>query len=329
MPRRYQRDGPAARVALLDDMIRVRRFEEACAELYASGRIRGFLHLYVGQEACAAGVVRALEAGDALVGNYREHAHALLRGMPMATALAEMMGMAEGCSGGRGGSMHLFDRERRLIGGNAIVAAGLPVAAGYALADAMRGEHRVTACVFGDGAVAEGAFHESLNLAALWRLPVLFVCENNGYAMGTAVARALAEPRVTRLADRYGMPAESVDGMDAEAVAEAAGRHAAAVRGGAGPAFLELRTYRFRAHSMYDPQRYRSAEEVEQHRGRDPIRLLADRLAADGVLDEAGEDGLRRAADAEVADAVTTAAAGTPEPLEGLYRHLHAEEAGS
>ena len=211
-------------------MIRVRRFEEACAEMYAKGRIRGFLHLGVGQEACAVGTLRALTPRDAVVAHYREHAHALVRGMPMQTALAEMFGFSEGCSMGRGGSMHLFDRDLRLFGGNAIVAAGMPTAAGVALADVLRDDRNVTACFFGDGAAAEGAFHESLNLAALWHLPVLFICENNGYAMGTAVDRALAGTGIAQSAERYGITATALDGMDVEVVVVAADHAVAQVR---------------------------------------------------------------------------------------------------
>ncbi|WP_217915976.1 pyruvate dehydrogenase (acetyl-transferring) E1 component subunit alpha [Miltoncostaea marina] len=317
------RDG----LALWRRMLLVRRFEETCAELYAAGRIRGFLHLYVGEEAVAAGAMAALGPEDAVVATYREHAHALCRGMPAWSLMAEMLGMAEGCSRGRGGSMHLFDPSRRFYGGNAIVAAGLPTAVGVALADRMRGRRAVTACFFGDGAVAEGAWHESLNLAALWRLPVLFLCENNRYAMGTEITRALAEPRVARLAARYGMPAEAVDGMDVEAVADAAGAAAARVRDGAGPALLELETYRFRAHSMYDAERYRSKAEVARWRRRDPLTVQGDRLRAAGALDDdAAAEAERRVAE-EIAAAVAIASAGTPEPVEDLLRFVHAEEA--
>ena len=192
--------------ALLSDMMRVRRMEEKCAELYGETKIRGFLHLYVGEEAVAAGSLRALTADDAVVATYREHAHALLRGMPMTSIMAEMFGKQEGCSRGRGGSMHLFDAAIRFYGGNAIVAGGLPLAVGLGLADAMQHRNRVTACYFGDGAVAEGAFHESLNMAALWQLPVLFCCENNLYAMGTALERAQSQTDLTAKAAAYKVP---------------------------------------------------------------------------------------------------------------------------
>jgi pyruvate dehydrogenase E1 component alpha subunit len=315
-------------IDLLREMLRIRRFEEACAEMYARGRIRGFLHLYIGQEAVAVGAVQALTPEDAIVATYREHAHALVRGMPAASLMAEMFGRVEGCSRGRGGSMHIFDRERRFYGGNAIVAAGLPTAVGIALADRMRGEARVTACFFGDGAAAEGAFHESLNLASLWRLPVLFLCENNRYAMGTEIHRALAEPRIARTATRYRMPAESVDGMDVVAVERAAAAAARTVREGGGPAFLELRTYRFRAHSMYDAELYRSKDEVARWRQRDPIVVHGDRLRAAGELDDALAERLALEADEEVYAAVAAAEAGSLEAVEDLERFVHAEPEG-
>src|SRR6476659_5859334 len=232
-------------LTLLSDMVRVRHMEEKCAELYGETKIRGFLHLYVGEEAVAAGSLRALTADDAVVATYREHAHALLRGMPMTSIMAEMFGKQEGCSRGRGGSMHLFDASLRFYGGNAIVAGGLPLAVGLALADAMQARKRVTACYFGDGAVAEGAFHESLNMAALWRLPVLFCCENNLYAMGTALRYTEPETDLALKASSYELSAWPVDGMDAVAVAESAARAVDAVRSGGGPHFLDLRTYRF------------------------------------------------------------------------------------
>ena len=250
-------------LALLRDMIRVRMFEEKCAELYTQQKIRGFLHLYDGEEAIAAGVIPVLGPQDRIVATYREHGHALVRGVPMTTVLAEMYGKAEGCSGGRGGSMHLFDTATNFFGGNAIVGGGLPLAAGLALADRMRGEANVTACFFGEGAVAEGEFHESMNLAELWDLPVLFVCENNGYAMGSALARTEAQTDIQQKAESYGITSRVVDGMDVVAV-EAASREAIAqIRETGRPVFLECRTYRFRAHSMFDAQLYREKAEIE------------------------------------------------------------------
>ncbi|MGZ8721256.1 MAG: thiamine pyrophosphate-dependent enzyme, partial [Aeromicrobium sp.] len=200
--------------ALLRQMMRVRRFEEKCAELYSASKIRGFLHLCIGEEAVAVGVISSLAEGDAILSTYRDHGHALARGVPMDSIMAEMFGKVTGCSRGRGGSMHLFDVSRRFYGGNAIVAGGMPPAIGMALADKMNSRSDVTACIFGEGAMAEGAFHESANLAALWHLPVLFVCENNLYAMGTAIAREHAETDLVARAASYGMVAWTVDGMD-------------------------------------------------------------------------------------------------------------------
>ncbi|WP_085161574.1 pyruvate dehydrogenase (acetyl-transferring) E1 component subunit alpha [Mycobacterium lacus] len=307
---------------LLSDMVRVRRMEEKCAELYSAAKIRGFLHLYVGEEAVAAGSLRALANDDAVVATYREHAHALLRGIPMTSIMAEMFGKQEGCSRGRGGSMHLFDAARRFYGGNAIVAGGLPLAVGIALADAMLKRNRVTACYFGDGAVAEGAFHESLNMAALWNLPVLFLCENNLYAMGTALDRAQSQTDLTVKAASYRVPTLAVDGMDVQACHSATQRGADHVRGAGGPFFIEFRTYRFRAHSMFDPELYRDKAEVEKWRERDPIRLFTERCRRDGVLAEDDLTDIERAAAAEIEAAVAFAEAGTWEDVADLERDV-------
>jgi len=310
---------------LLHEMLRIRRFEERCVELYSATKIRGFLHLYVGEEAVAVGVCAALEADDAVVATYREHGHALARGVPAGSILAEMYGKLEGCCRGRGGSMHLFDASRRFYGGNAIVGGGLPIAVGLALADRMQGRPRVTVCFFGEGAVAEGEFHESMNLAALWRLPVLFCCENNLYAMGTALARSESQLDLCVKAASYGMPAWPVDGMDVLAVEDAARRAALAARAGGGPVFLELRTYRFRAHSMFDPELYRDKAEVERWKQRDPIEALAARLSSEGALDDAARAELERACEQEVAEAVAFAEAGTLEPVSELTRFVTSE----
>ncbi|EID52770.1 pyruvate dehydrogenase (acetyl-transferring) E1 component subunit alpha [Saccharomonospora xinjiangensis] len=310
---------------LLRQMIRIRRFEERCVELYSAARIRGFMHLYIGEEAVATGVLQALRPGDAVVSTYREHGHALAAGIPMEAVLAEMFWRTSGCSGGRGGSMHLFDAGRRFYGGNAIVGGGLPVATGLALADTMRGESSITVCLFGEGALAEGEFHESLNLAALWRLPVLFCCENNYYAMGTALRKEQAQTDLALRAASYGVTAWPVDGMDALTVADAARRAVASVRGGSGPCFLELRTYRFRAHSMYDAERYREKSEVEQWKQRDPIPRLAEVLREEGEVDEARLAEIEAEVSAEVEAAVAAAEAGELEPVEQLTRHVYTE----
>lgn len=309
-------------LALLREMLRVRRFEEKCAELYSAQQIRGFLHLYVGEEAVAVGVMQALRPNDAIVATYREHGHALVRGIPMTAVMAEMFGKVSGTSRGRGGSMHIFDAATRFYGGNAIFGGGLPLAVGLALADKMQGIDRVTACFFGEGAVAEGAFHESMNLAALWDLPVLFCCENNGYAMGTALDRSESETDISLKAAAYELPAWPVDGMDVLAV-ERAARHAAEmVRGGAGPGFLELRTYRFRAHSMYDPELYRERAEVDEWRQRDPITLFSEQLRTADALDDATLATMEGEVASEIDEAIAFADAAELEPLEDLTRFV-------
>ena len=313
------------RVRMFTDMVRIRRFEERCAELYTETKIRGFLHLYIGEEAVAAGVIGHLGPDDALVATYREHGHALLKGVPARSIMAEMFGRYEGCSRGRGGSMHLFDAAHRVIGGNAIVGGGLPLAVGLALADQMQGRDRVTACFFGEGATAEGEFHEAMNLAALWDVPVLFCCENNLYAMGTALSRSQAATDIALRASSYAMPSLAVDGMDPDAVSEATMHAVQAIRSGGGPQFLELRTYRFRAHSMFDPERYRDKEEVARWRERDPLVTYRERLTAEGLLDDDAVDEIEAAAAAEVEDAVAFADAGTWEPVEHLTRWVTSE----
>ena len=310
---------------LLRQMLRVRKLEEKCIELYSAAKIRGFLHVYIGEEAVAAGVIETLAPDDAVVATYREHGHALLRGVSARAILAEMYGCFEGCCRGRGGSMHLFDAATRFYGGNAIVAGGLPLAVGLALADKMAGRRRVTACFFGEGAVAEGEFHESLNLAALWQLPVLFCCENNLYAMGTALVRSESQTDMALKAAGYEIPAWSVDGMDVLSVEEAARRAVDAVRSGGGPHFLELRTYRFRAHSMFDPELYREKSEVARWMERDPILLLQSAIKAAGQLSEEQWAALQADVDAEVAAGVEFAEAGTLEPVADLRRFVYSE----
>ncbi len=312
-------------IALLTDMLRIRRMEEASAQLYGEGKIRGFLHLYIGEEAVAAGAIRALAPEDNVVATYREHGHALLRGMPMESIMAEMFGKREGCSRGRGGSMHLFDAKHRLFGGNAIVGGGLPLAVGLALADRMQARRAVTACFFGEGAMAEGAFHESMNLAALWKLPALFCCENNLYAMGTALRLTESETDLHLKAQSYRIPSEAVDGMDVVAVEAATSRAAASVRAGEGPRFLECRTYRFRAHSMFDPELYRDKAEVDDWKRRDPIRRFGGWLRETGLAHDADVAAIEKDIAAEVAAAVAFAEKGTWEPVEDLTKFVYAE----
>jgi pyruvate dehydrogenase E1 component alpha subunit len=318
-------DRPTA-LDLLYHMLRIRRFEEKCVELYSLGKIRGFLHLYIGEEAVAAGAMRCLAADDAVVATYREHGHALVRGTPMKSLMAELFGKVTGCARGRGGSMHFFDASRRFYGGLAIVAGGLPVAVGLALADRMQGRPRVTACFFGDGAVAEGEFHESLNLAALWNLPALFLCENNLYAMGTALTRHQAQPDLAAKARAYGMPAQAVDGMDVLAVMEATQTAVDEVRRGAGPRCLEYRTYRFRAHSMYDPELYRSKAEVEEWKARDPIPTLEGLMREWKAIGSEDLPKLEQQIAGEIDEAVAFAEASPWEPVEDLEKDLYTSQ---
>lgn len=317
------------RVRMLADMIRIRVFEERCAELYGQMKIRGFLHLYVGEEAIAAGVIPQLTPDDAILATYREHGHALLRGVGAGRIMAEMYGKANGCSGGRGGSMHLFDVKTRFYGGNAIVGGHLPLAVGLALADKMQGRRgRATVCFFGEGAMAEGEFHEAMNLAALWNLPVLFCCENNLYAMGTSLVSSESQTDLALKASSYQMPAWSVDGMDVEAVSRVASDALASVRSGGGPVFLECKTYRFRAHSMFDPDLYRESEEIDKWKERDPILIQGDRLLADDTLTTEQLESLWSSAREETDDAVGFAELAPDEPVETLARHVYAERTG-
>lgn len=312
-------------LALMHQMLRIRVFEDRCYQLYGQMKIRGFLHLYNGEEAVAVGALTPLRDSDAIVATYREHGHAIVRGIPMTRVMAELYGKQSGCSRGRGGSMHLFDAERRLFGGNAIVAGGLPIAVGLALAAKLQARADVTVCFFGDGAVAEGEFHESLNLASLWTLPVLFICENNLYAMGTALQRAQAETDVTAKAGAYRIEARAVDGMDVLAVESAVRDAVAKMRRDGAPALLEMRTYRFRAHSMFDPQLYRDKAEIEAWQKKGPIVTLSTRLRASGLMSEDDYQRLERDALTEVDAAVQFAESAPWEAVSDLKRYVYAE----
>ena len=312
-------------LALMREMLRIRVFEDRCYQLYGQMKIRGFLHLYNGEEAVAVGALTPLRDSDAIVATYREHGHAIVRGIPMTRLMAELYGKQSGCSRGRGGSMHLFDAERRFFGGNAIVAGGLPIAVGLALASQLQASSDVTVCFFGDGAVAEGEFHESLNLASLWTLPVLFICENNLYAMGTALQRAQAETNVAAKAAAYRIEAQAVDGMDVLAVESAVHDAVAKMRQSRAPALLEMRTYRFRAHSMFDPQLYRDRAEVEAWQKKDPIVTLSARLRSAGLMSEDDYRGLEREAMGELDAAVQFAESAPWEPVSDLERFVYAE----
>jgi len=308
---------------LLFEMVRIRRFEEKSAELYSAGKIRGFLHLYIGEEAVATGAMQALRPEDAIFATYREHGHALVRGISAGAIMAEMYGKVEGCSRGRGGSMHLFDAATRFYGGNAIVGGALPMAVGCALAQKMQQRGELTACFFGEGAVAEGEFHESMNLAELWKVPALFLCENNLYAMGTALERSEADTDLVEKAASYRVPGKSVDGMDVIAVMEAAQEAAQFVRGGGGPYFLEFRTYRFRAHSMFDAELYRSKTEVERWKQHCPIAGFVKRATAAGWLAAGDSEAIEAEVAREVERAVAFAEAGTWEPVAELTRDVY------
>ncbi len=306
---------------LLTAMLRIRRFEEKCFELYTLEKIRGFMHLYDGEEAVSVGVIEALQPQDAVIATYREHGQALARGIGMNALMAEMYGKQEGCCRGRGGSMHVFDRATRFYGGNAIVGGGLPLAVGVALGDKMLGQRSVVACFFGEGAVDEGSFHESMNLAALWQLPVLFVCENNRYSMGTAVERAEAETEIARKAAAYRIASEAVDGMDVVRVEVAARRLVGEIRNTGTPRLLECRTYRYRAHSMFDAQLYRPRQEIEAWRARDPIAQLQAWLQQNGMIHAEEVAAIEADIAAEIDAAIAFAEAGSWEPVEELERY--------
>jgi pyruvate dehydrogenase E1 component alpha subunit len=310
---------------LLKQMMRIRRFEEACAEQYSAGRIRGFLHLYIGEEAVAVGTMEHLKPDDAIFAAYREHGHALARGISPRRIMAEMFGKVEGLCRGRGGSMHLFDRESRFFGGSAIVAGSLPLAVGMGLASKLQNKEQITACFFGEGAMAEGEFHESLNLAALWQLPVLFLCENNFYAMGTALSRSESQTDLVAKARSYQISASRVDGMDIMAVLQAAGEAIEHIRNTGQPYFLECQTYRFRAHSMFDPELYRDKAEVEKWKQRDPIDLFQKMLLATDTLSEADIEAIRSQAEQEVLDAIAFAEQSQLEDPKDLYRFVYCE----
>ncbi|MFP4560400.1 MAG: pyruvate dehydrogenase (acetyl-transferring) E1 component subunit alpha [Thiohalorhabdus sp.] len=306
----------------LYDMLLARRFELRAAEEYAQGNIAGFLHLYPGEEAVAVGSLRAADPGDYVVSTYREHVHALVRGTPPEAVMAELFGRSGGCSGGYGGSMHLFDVERRFLGGYAIVGETFPVAAGVGYWLAMNGEPDVVLCYFGDGAANQGTFHETLNMVALWDLPVVFLCENNHYQIGTEVHRHSAVSHVHRRTGGYGIEAHWVDGMDVRAVHAATRDALRHVREGNGPVLLECETYRYRGHSMADPAAYRSALEVDELRARDPLLNFREWAEGEGWVSATESAELDRAAERAVEEAVDFAAE-SPPPRD-LHAGVHA-----
>jgi pyruvate dehydrogenase E1 component subunit alpha len=312
---------------MLREMLLIRRFEEKAAEAYALGKIGGFCHLYIGQEAVAVGVSAALEPTDYVIASYREHGQALVRGISARAAMAELFGKSTGCSGGKGGSMHLFDAEKRFMGGHGIVGGHLPLATGLAFAIKYRGGDEVCACFFGEAAVNIGAFHEALNMAAVWKLPVIFLCENNRYGMGTAFERVAAVTDVVEHACSYDMAGEVVNGMDVLDVQAATQRAVQRARKGGHPTLLEVRTYRYMGHSMSDPLHgvYRTKDEVEEQKKKDPIAQLFQRLRQEGAIDQTGYDALDAEVKAEVEDAVKFADE-SPDPApEELTTHVLAD----
>src|SRR6266545_3902310 len=303
---------------LLYDMMLIRRFEEKAAECYALGKIGGFLHLSIGEEAVAAGVTSVLRPDDYAISTYREHGHCLAKGSDPRRVMAELFGRRDGLSKGKGGSMHLFDKSRNFLGGHAIVGAHLPIATGVGFAIKYQDGDQVVVCYFGDGAVPEGEFHESMNLAALWKLPVIFLCENNRYAMGTSLERALAETEIWKFGRAYNMPCEPVDGMDVLAIREVVGRAVERARAEKVPSLIEVRTYRFRGHSMRDPAGavYRTKEEVEREKLRDPLVLFRDRALREALLTEADVRTLEKDVNDLVDEAVAFADASPEPPVE-------------
>ena len=310
----------------LRQMLLIRRFEEKAGEAYSLGKIGGFCHLYIGQEAVAVGSLAAMRADDYITASYREHGHALARGMSARAAMAELFGKAAGCSHGKGGSMHLIDASLGFLGGHGIVGGHIPLTTGMAFAIKYREEDRVAVCYFGEAAVNNGAFHEALNMAALWKLPAIYICENNRYGMGTALERASAVYNISERAGSYDMDREIVDGQDVLVVYEAMARAVKRARESKHPTLLEIRTYRFMGHSMSDPihGHYRTREEVEEHRKRDPILVWSEKLKADGIIDERGIKSLDADVISEVEDAYRFAdAAPDPEPGE-LWTDVYA-----
>ncbi len=320
-------DAPLAR-RLLREMMLIRRFEEKAAESYALGKIGGFLHLYIGEEAVAVGAISCLRPDDYAISAYRDHGHCIAKGCDPKRAMAELFGRRDGLSKGKGGSMHLFDKSVNFLGGHAIVGAHLPIATGVGFAIKYRDGDQVVLCFFGDGAVPEGEFHESMNLAALWKLPVVFICENNRFAMGTATERALAQTEIWRFGETYGIPSEPVDGMDVLAVREAVERAVARARHDKTPSLLEARTYRFRGHSMRDPAAavYRTKDEVEREKLRDPIVLFRRRVIESGVLSESDVASVETSVNEEVEQIVAFADASPEPPVEWLMTDVYKED---
>lgn len=315
---------PAQLIDLYRQMILIRRFEEKAAEVYVAGKIGGFCHLYIGQEAVAVGSISALRKDDYVMGSYREHGQALAKGMSARAIMAELYGKVTGCSKGKGGSMHMFDKELGFLGGHAIVGGQIPLATGTAFASKYLGKDRVTLCYFGEAAVNQGAFHESLNMAQLWKLPVIYICENNQYGMGTSIQRAMSLRDVAQKACAYELASEFVDGMDVLAVREATMRAVERARKDYLPTLLEIRTYRFMGHSMSDPGNYRTRAEIEKYQERDPIRLFAASLIEEKITDQETLDKIDHQVREEVEDSIRFAEESPLPPPEDLYTDVYA-----
>ena len=309
---------------LLYQMILIRRFEEKAAEMYARGKIKGFLHLYIGQEATGVGLISRLRPDDYIYSHYREHGQAIARGLDPKAIMAELFGKATGVSRGLGGSMHIFDISKRFMGGYAIVAGHMPLACGTAMAQKHLGTDAVTVSILGDGAVNEGAFHEALNMAAVWKLPVLFVCENNFYGMGTAMARVSANTEIYKRAEAYGIRSEQIDGMDVIEVANKTEQALQLIRRGEGPYFLECITYRFRGHSMADPELYRDKTEVEHWRQNDPIKAFSDALTQGGMFTESEIEVVWKKVEEEVEECAKFAEESPFPDTSTLLNHMYA-----
>jgi pyruvate dehydrogenase E1 component alpha subunit len=311
---------------LYHQMVLIRHLEENAAELYQQGKIGGFLHLYIGQEAVSTGLISARKPQDRVITAYRDHGVAINCGLSANEVMAELLGKATGCSKGKGGSMHMADPEKNFWGGHAIVGAHLPLATGLALGDMYQGNDGVTICMFGDGATNIGFFHEAFNLSKVWNLPVLWVCENNQYGMGTAVNRASAVPEIRQKADGYGIPNERIDGMDIMKVREAALGALEQVRSGKGPYLLEFLTYRYRGHSMGDPERYRQKDEVLKWEEEDPIGIYRKYLTSKKIASAKALNEIDTQAEEEIKQAVEFAES-SPEPApEELFTDVYVEE---
>lgn len=306
-------------------MLLLRRFEEKAGQLYGMQKIRGFCHLYIGQEAVAAGMMTATRPDDNLITAYRDHGLAIAKGMTSKECMAELYGKATGCTKGKGGSMHFFSKEKRFFGGHGIVGGQIGLGAGIAFAEQYHGTDRATICMFGDGAARQGLLHETFNMAVLWQLPVVFICENNYYAMGTSVERTSKQTDIYPLADAYGMPGDSVDGMSCEEVHKAIERAVRRAREGGGPTFLEVRTYRFRGHSMSDPAKYRSKEEVEEYKEKDPINQVLKVIMDNGYATAEQIEQINEKVKMEVDEAVQFAEE-SPWPDDSeLYKDIYAD----